>query len=149
MKPESGLDPLEFDMKCKSSAKPGRLMLALMCAWVACGAGFALFVENWLGWILFFSPRWANGFPFGLSFQTVLSAGITVYCLLVLLTAAAGVGAIAAFICTLLRVRRQHAGRGWRIWFWTALGFVFISACIFFYVYSMVRERFPDGYDVT
>ena len=33
---------------------------ALMCIWVACAVGFALFVENIIGWFLFFSPGWAD-----------------------------------------------------------------------------------------
>ena len=66
--------------------------------------GFALFVENIIGWFLFFSPGWAIDFPFGLSYQTALSIGLTSYLLLMLTTAVACVGGIVGFICTLLRI---------------------------------------------
>jgi hypothetical protein len=59
----------------KSNRKPGRLMLAVMCIWIAGLAAFGLLVEVLLGWFLFFSPGWANGWPFGLSFETVVSVG--------------------------------------------------------------------------
>lgn len=102
----------------ENTKDPGRLMLALMCIWAALAAAAALFVENILGWLLFFSPGWANGWPGGLSFQTVLSVGMTGYILLMLMTAATLIGAILAFICTLLRIRWERLGQGYRSWFW-------------------------------
>jgi hypothetical protein len=125
-------------MKCKNTGKPGRLMLALMCIWVACAAVFFLFVENMLGWFLFFSPGWANGFPFGLSFHTVLSVGMTCQILLMLMTAAAAIAAIVGFICTLLGVEWEYLGRGHRIWLWFAALILCISAGIFTVVYARV-----------
>jgi hypothetical protein len=92
----------------KDNGKPRRLMLALMCIWVAGLAAFGLFVENLVGWFLFFSPGWANGWPFGLSFQTVVSVGLIGYILLELTTAAAGVGAVVGLFCVLLRVEEKY-----------------------------------------
>jgi len=124
-------------------------MLALMCIWVAGAAVAALFVENILGWILFFSPGWANGWPYGWRFQTVLSVGITGHILIMLMTAAGGVGAIVGFICTLLRVRWEHVGRDYRSWFWFAVVFLCLSAVIFWRVYLSVWEAFPNGYIIS
>jgi hypothetical protein len=135
-------------MRCRSTGEPGRLMLALMCTWVAGAAVAALLVENILGWFLFFSPGWANGFPFGLSFQTVLSIGITGYILLMLMTAVTGVGAIVGFTCTLLRVGWERVGRGC-IWLWFVVVFLCLSAGIFLLVYLSVWEAFPDGYIIS
>ena len=69
-------------MRRKRTGKLGRLMLALMCIWVAGISIVAPVKENSLGWFLFFSPGWANG-ALGMRFQTVLSVGMTVYILLV------------------------------------------------------------------
>jgi hypothetical protein len=136
-------------MRCKSISEPGRLMPALLCIWVAAAAAVGLFIENWVGWFLFFSPGWANGPPGGLSFQTVLSIGMTGYMLLVLATAAAGFAAIVGFICTVLRIRWEHVGRDKRIWFWFAVVCLCVSAGIFWRIYVWVWEKFPDGYDIT
>jgi hypothetical protein len=133
-------------MSCKSTGKPGRLMLALMCVWVACAAGFLLIVEYISGWFLFFSPGWANGFPFGLSFQTVLSVGMTGYILLLLMTAATGIGATGALICTLLGFGWERVGRDYRIWFWFVVGLLLLSGVVYWYCYVWVWEQFPDGY---
>ncbi|MFI5456808.1 MAG: hypothetical protein ACHRXM_15280 [Isosphaerales bacterium] len=136
-------------MRCKSAGKPGRLMLVLMCIWVAGLATFGLFVENIVGWFLFFSPGWANGWPSGWSFQTVLSVGMTGYILLQLMTAAVGVGAIVGLICIFLRVEEEYESLVYRRWLWFAVVFLCLGACIFWRVYVWVWEAFPDGYIIT
>jgi len=73
-------------------------MLALMCIWVTGMAAVTLLIENMLGWLIFSSPGWANGFPFGLSFQAALSVGLASYSLLILMSATAGLGAFMGFI---------------------------------------------------
>ena len=119
-------------------------MLALMCIWVACAAGFALFVENIIGWFLFFSPGWAIDFPFGLSYQTALSIGLTSYLLLMLTTAVACVGGIVGFICTLLRIEWANLGRDRRIWFWFAAVFWSVAAVIFWCVFVTIGPEPPN-----
>jgi hypothetical protein len=102
-----------------------------------------------LGWFLFFSPGWANGFPFGMSVQTVLSVGMAGYILLMLTTAATCIGATAALICTLLGVRWERVGRDYRIWFWFAVGFLLLSGAVYWYCYVCVWEAVPDGYIIS
>jgi hypothetical protein len=106
-------------------------MLSLMCVWIAGLAAFGLFVENWIGWLLFFSPGWANGWPFGLSFHTVASIGIIVYILLELTTAAAGVGAIVGLICILLRVEEKYESLVQRNWLWIMIVLLCLSFLLF------------------
>ena len=136
-------------MGSKNTGKPGRVILALMCIWAACGAAFLLFVENVLGWFIFFSPGWANGLPFGLSFQTALSVGMAVQILIMLMTAAVGFGAIAALVCTLLGVGWERVGRDYRIWFWFVVGFSLLSAAVYWYCHAWVWKAFPNGYEIT
>jgi hypothetical protein len=113
-------------------------MLALMCICVAGMAAVELFILNLVGWFLFFSPGWANGWPFGLSFQTVVSIGLTCHITLMIITAAAGVGAIVGFICTLIGVEWTYVGRDHRIWLWFAVAFLCLIAGVFCCVYSRV-----------
>ena len=136
-------------MSSSRTGKLERLMLALQCVSAACAAAFFLFVETLVGWFLFFSPGWANGWPFGIRFQTVLTIGTTGYSLLMLVTAAVSVGAIVGLICTVLRIRWQHLGRGYRPWLWFASIFLCVSVVIFWLVYLSVWENFPDGYIIT
>jgi len=115
----------------KSNGKPGRLMLSLMCVWIAGLAAFGLLVENLVGWFLFFSPGWANGWPFGLSFHTVASIGAIGYILLELTTAAAGVGAIVGLICIFLRVEEKYESLVYRNWPWIVIVLLCLSLLLF------------------
>jgi hypothetical protein len=133
----------------KSNGRPGRLMFALNCVWVAGLAAFGLFVETIVGFFLFFSPGWANGWPFGWRFQTILSVGMTGYLSLQLLTAAVGVGAIVGLICTGLRVEQEYASLIYRRWLWIAVIFLCLAAFIFWRVFVWNWEAFPDGYIIT
>jgi hypothetical protein len=125
-------------MRGKSTGKPRRLMLALMCIWVAGMAVVGLFIGNILGSFLFFTGGWANGWPFGLSSRTVVSVAATGYYLLLLMTAAAGIGAIVGLLCTLLGIRWEHVGRGYKPWFWFAVVFLCLSAGLFLYIYVYI-----------
>jgi hypothetical protein len=133
----------EHPMGRKVERKP-RLMLALMCIWVAGVSVVFLFVENTLGWFLFFSPGWANGWPGGIRYQTVLSIGTTAYILLELMTAATAVGAAIAFILTLLGVPWERAGRGSRTCVWFLAAFVSLALCLFWYFYVMIGPEPPN-----
>jgi hypothetical protein len=115
----------------KSNGKPGRLMLSFMCIWMAGLAAFGLFVENSVGWFLFFSPGWANGWPFGLSFHTVASIGAIAYILLELTTAAIGVGAIVGLICVFLRVEEEYESLVCRNWPWIVISLMCLSVVLF------------------
>ena len=63
--------------------------------------------------------------------------------LLMLMTAALGIGAIAALVCTLLGVGWEHVGRDYRIWFWFVVGFLFLSAAVYWYCHAWVWKEFP------
>jgi hypothetical protein len=118
-------------MMWKSNGKPGLLMLSFMCVWIAGLAAFGLFVENLVGWVLFFSPGWANGWPFGLSFHTVASIGLIGYLLLELTTAAVGVGAIVGLICIFLRVEEKYESLVYRNWRWIVIALLCLSVLLF------------------
>jgi hypothetical protein len=115
----------------KSNGKPGRLMLFLMFVWIAGLAAFGLFVENFVGWFLFFSPGWANGWPFGLSFHTVASIGAIAYILLELTTAAVGVGAIVGLSCVFLRIEEKYESLVYSNWPWIVIVLMCLSVLLF------------------
>ena len=117
--------------------------------WVS-KAGFAvaiLFAEYILTWFFFFSPGWANGWPFGIRFQTVLSVALTGWISVILVTASAGVGAIVGFICALLRLGLRQGTRAYRIWLWVSLGLVLcLGIPLLGSIHAWIMEMFPDGY---
>jgi hypothetical protein len=121
-------------------------------AWISI-AGMALvglFWEYLFGFACFFSPGWANDPLFGPNFQAVLAAAITGWISLLLLTAAAGVGAVIGLLFALLRVGERHAGRVYRDWLWFAAAVVlFLSIWIFRSVHDWVWKTFPNGHHVA
>jgi hypothetical protein len=134
-------------MRCKSAGKMERPMSALGWISIAGKAVGAPFFEYILCWLVFFSPGWANGWPFGLSFQAVLSTAITGWISLVLMTASVGAGAIVGFICALLRVGQKHGGQVYRSWLWFAsLVILCLSLWIFANIHAWVWKEFPNGY---
>jgi len=134
-------------MTCKAAKKPKRPMSAVDWIGIAGIALLYLFIEFSLGGTAIFSPGWANGWPSCVRFQTVLSAVITAWLSLVLMTTAAGAGAIVGFICALMRVGEKHLKRAYRCWLWiAAVGILSLSALIFRTVYSSVWNDFPNGY---
>jgi hypothetical protein len=106
-----------------------------------------LFSEYIFGWILFLSPGWANGWPFGIRFQTVLSVALTSWAFLAAMTAAAGAGAIVGFICALLGLGTKSGRWVYRIWLWTAaMAILCFSIPLFWRIHAVYMEVFPNGY---
>jgi hypothetical protein len=68
----------------------------------------AMVSEYIMSRLLFFSPGLWNGWPFGLSFQTVLSVAMTGWTSLMIMTALAAAGAIVGFLCALLGLGQIH-----------------------------------------
>ena len=118
--------------------------LVIVVVAAACLAGEILFGCAW-----FFSPGWANGGPFGLSFQTVLSTALTGWISVMLMTAATTAGAIVGFFCAALEVGQRHARRVYHVWLWFA-GVVILglSIWVFLRLYSSIWKEFPNGYVV-
>jgi hypothetical protein len=108
-------------MRHKCADKTERPRPAVEWIFIAGLAVFYLGFEYWLGFVLLFSPGWACGWPFGVSFQTVLSAVITGGVSIMLWTAAAGEGAIAGFVCALARIGNNQGRRFYRYWLWVAV----------------------------
>jgi hypothetical protein len=134
-------------MSGKCTGKPRRLVLALMCIWVAGAGALLLVVEYLLGWFVFFSPGWANGSL--VSFQTALSVGMAVHFLVLLMTAGVVIGAATALVCTFLGFGWERVGRDHRIWFWFLIGFLLFCGAIYWRCCVWVWEQFPDGYKIT
>jgi hypothetical protein len=70
----------------------------------------ALPVEILAAFSLWFSPGWANGWPFGLSRHVVWSSGLALATFAILMTVAAGVGAAG---CGLLLGSQEKAAITW------------------------------------
>ncbi len=67
-----------------------------------------------------------------------------------LMTAAAGAGAIVGFLCALLRVGERHGREVYRGWLrFAAIVILFLSIWIFRSVYAWVWETFPNGYQIA
>jgi hypothetical protein len=108
-----------------------------------------LFWEYWLGWVVFFSPGWANDPLFGPNFHAVLATAMTVWFSLLLMTAGASAGAVVGFLCALLGLEQRHGGEVYRRWLWiAAVVILLLSIWIFRSCYAWVWEVFPDGYHV-
>jgi hypothetical protein len=134
-------------MRGNSAKEPGGPQFAVEWFGIAGAALLCLLFEYWLGFVLLFSPGWACGWPFGLSFQAVVSGVITGGISIMLCTAAAGAGAIAAFACTLARVGRNRVWQFYRTWLWLATFVIlFLSVLVFQRVYASVSNDFPNGY---
>lgn len=146
-------------MRCRRSQKPSRRPApsveteatgVLKWVSIAGNALVSLFWEYLFGFACFFSPGWANDPLFGPNFQAVLATTITGWVSLMLMTAAAGAGAIVGFFCTMLRVGEGHAGRVYRGWLLcAAVAIVFLSIWVFRIVSVWVWETFPNGYRVA
>ena len=124
--------------------------LALLWFFVTAISACALFAEFFVGALFFFSPGWANGWPFGVSFQLALATGVTIWCAVMLMTAAAGLGAIIGFLCTLFRLGEKRGIRVYCIWLGVAAAITLVvSICIFASTYADALKAFPNGYDIT
>ncbi len=108
-----------------------------------------LFWEYGLGWVIIFSPGWANDPLFGPNFHVVLAIAMTGWVSVLLMTAAAGAGAIVGFLCALLGFGQRHGGEVYRRWLWiAAVVILLLSIWIFRSFYAQVWKTFPDGYHV-
>jgi hypothetical protein len=106
-----------------------------------------LFAEYILTWFLFFSPGWANGWPFGMRFQTVLSVSLTGWISVIFMTLSAGVGAVVGFICALLGFGQKHGCRAYRVWLWISAGLILcLSIPSLGRIHAWTMEVFPNGY---
>jgi hypothetical protein len=132
-----------------SRRKPNYKM-ALQWFSVAFMVGASL-VAGWaFAFVLFFSPGWANGWPFGLSFQLVLSVAMTCFMAHMLMAAAASVGALVEIGVALAGATEE---RQWQIYRWwlclAALVIVCASVWGFRQLYAWAWRQFPDGYVIT
>jgi hypothetical protein len=65
---------------------------SVIASWSLVALGFELFI----GFALSFNPGWANGWPSGMPIDVVWSIGLSVIFLVLLMTVAIGVGALAS-----------------------------------------------------
>jgi hypothetical protein len=134
-------------LRSKGAGKPEGSISLL--GW-ASRVGFAvamLFAEFIWTWFLFFSPGWANGWPFGIRFQTVISVALTGWISVILMTVSAGVGAVVGFICALLRLGQKHGSKAYDMWLWISAGLILcLSIPLFGSIYALIMEEFPSGY---
>ena len=106
-----------------------------------------LFAEYILTWFFFFSPGWANGWPFGIRFHTVLSVALTGWISVILMTALAGVGAIVGFFWALLGLVQKPGSRTYRVWLWISGGLILcLSIPLLGRIHAWTIEVFPNGY---
>jgi hypothetical protein len=134
-------------MRCKEGGKQEGTIPALGWASIAGLTVTALIWEYILSWFLFFSPGWANGWPFGVRFQTVLSVAVTGWISLMVMTAAAAAGAMVSFICSLLGLGAKHGRRAYRMWLWISGGLILcLSIPLLGCIHAWTMEVFPNGY---
>jgi hypothetical protein len=101
-------------MKNVASEHFSRPMLAFYWIGIAVLSVGGLFFEYVFGAIFFFTHGWANGWP--VRFAIVASAGVAVYSALMMMTVAAGAGAILGFFCALCGVRQSRQFRAYMAW---------------------------------
>jgi hypothetical protein len=113
-------------------------------------AGSCLVGEFVLGCAWFFSPGWANDPLFGPNFHAVLATAITGWIAVMLMTAAAGAGALVGSGCALLEVGERRGRRVYSGWLlFATVVILFLSIWIFRSFYAKVWRDFPDGYHVA
>jgi hypothetical protein len=108
----------------------------------------ALAGELFFGFGLAFNPGWANGWPFGLTIHSVFSAGMSLLLFLILVTAAALIGAIVGAACSyfgagLRRGRAVYAG-----WLVCCCVLALVASLwAFREIYASTLEMWPNGYN--
>jgi hypothetical protein len=120
--------------------------------WIAMAgmAGCWIIGELLLGFFLFFTVGWANGWPFGMSFQFVLSAVMTGYVSLMLMTAAVGVCAIILMFAATAGVSKERQHQLYIRWLCIAATVVLcLSTVVFRGLYAWTWKEFPDGYIIS
>jgi hypothetical protein len=137
----------DLSISSKAAPEPELSISAGGWAFRAVLATALLFAEWILGWILFFSPGWANGWPFGIRSQTVLSVVVTGWVSVLMMTTAAGAGAIFGFTCALGGLGTKQGRRAYRIWLWIwAVATVCSSVPLFGRIHAFNMQVFPNGY---
>ena len=80
----------------------------------------------------------------------MLSTAITGWISAMLMTAAAGTGAIVGFICSLLGVGVRYGRQVYRAWLcFAAVAILCLNLWIFGSVYAWLWKGFPNGYIIS
>lgn len=103
------------------------------CFAIAGLAAVAIPCELFIGFGLWFSPGWANGWP-GLRSQLVLAAGLSAHAAVVLMTMLVGIWALYAAGSELRSDRLRSATVAWCVV--TGLGTALAAACLFVVLYN-------------
>ena len=129
--------------------QPNRWM-ALYWVGVA-GMAVCWLVDEWMfGFFLFFTVGWANGWPLGLSFQSVISVVMTGYSVLILMTLATGAGAIIETFAALAGVNEERQAQLFIRWLYFSAAVVLCLSVIMFYgIYAWTWREFPNGYVIS
>lgn len=105
---------------------------------------YTLAVEMFMGFGLWFAPGWANGWPGGLSFHVVWSAGMAGIVFLLVVTAAVAMGAV--FVASSDRTEANR--RAFVIWLIiAAIAGLLASWWIYGVCHAMTLRMFPNGYN--
>ena len=108
----------------------------------------ALAVEMGFGFPLAFSPGWANGWPFGLTVYSVWAAGMSILFSVLLVTAAAGVGAVAGAACCAFGVGRRRGWAAYKSWLACSSTLALVGGLwAFGQVCASALEMWPNGYN--
>jgi len=117
--------------------------------WLAvAGCSFlALAGELFVGCGFAFNPGWANGWPFGLTIHSVWSAGMSFLLFLILMTAAAGIGAIVGATYSCFGVGFRH-GRAVYVGWLVCCCVLALAASLWAFreIYASTLEMWPNGY---
>ena len=119
-------------------------------AWLAMARWslLALVGEVFFGFGFAFNPGWANGWPFGLTIYTVWSTGMSVLFSLLVITAAAGVGAIAGAACSYLGAGLRHGRTVYAAWLACSGALALVAGFwAFGQVYDSTWKMWPNGYN--
>lgn len=110
--------------------------------WLLCALGAELFFGSSFG----FNPGWANGWPLGLTFYVVWSAGMSALFFLIAMTVLALVGTAVRAAVSCFGVR---PGPGFsKRWLLASLILTIVSTTwVFFELYASARAEFPGGYN--
>ncbi len=100
------------------------------------------------GFGLAFNPGWANSWPFGLPIYSVWSAGMSILFLLLFMTVAAGLGAVAGVVCSSFGVGLRRGRAIYAGWLAGSCALaVFASLWAFRRLYATSLEMWPNGYN--
>ncbi len=102
--------------------------------------------EVFFGFGLAFNPGWANGWPFGLTIDSVWSTGMSFLFFLMLMTAAIGLGAIAGATCARFGVGLRRGRAVYAAWL---VCFGVLASVASLWAFKVIRasmlEMWPNG----